>query len=128
MNLTPEIKDAINNYINFTKIQMGISESILVYYSWEEVEHFNYPIPDKGIYHKLLGWSDNINGNFVILINVRMHQKFFTIFRTIIHELFHIKFPLESSESEIEIFTTRWLETKHNDFGFFYDEKFQEEW
>ena len=128
MKITTEIKDAINNYVLFTKNQMGIIEPILVYYSWEEVEHFNYPIPDKRTYNKLLGWNDKINGNICLLVNVRMHQGFITIFRTIIHELFHIKFPLESDESRIEIFTMRWLETKHNDFGFFYDEKFQEGW
>lgn len=128
MKVTPEIKDAINNYVQYTKNQMGITEPVLVYYAWEEVEHFDYPIPDKRIYNKLLGWSDKINGNVCLLVNVRMHQAFVTIFRTIVHELFHVKFPLEPSESQIEILTTRWLETKHNDFGFFFDEKFQEKW
>lgn len=128
MNLTPEIKDAINNYVQYTTNQMGITEPVLVYYAWEEVEHFNYPIPDKRIFNKLLGWSDKINGNTVLLVNVRMHQNFVTIFRTVIHELFHVKFPLESDESQIEILTTRWLETKHTEFGFFFDEKFQGKW
>lgn len=128
MNITSEIKDAIDNYVTFTKNQMGIIEPIIVYYAWEELKHFNYPIPDKRLFNKSLGWSDKINENICILVNVRMHQNFGTIFRTIIHELFHIKFPNESDEYNIEKFTFRWLETKHNSFGFFYDEKFFEEW
>ena len=128
MKITPEIRDAINNYVLFTKIQMGIIEPILVYYSWEEVEHLNYPISPKIHYNKLLGWTDKINGNRVLLVNVRMHQNFMTLFRTITHELFHVKFPHESDESRIEIFAMRWLETKHDSFGFFHDEKFQEGW
>lgn len=123
-----EWKEAIHSFTEFTRIQMGISEPIIVYYSWEEIEHLNYPIPDKRLYNKLLGWSDNINGNNVLVINVRMHQTFQTIIRTIIHELFHIKFPKLSDEGEIEKYTYRWLETKHNNFGFYYDEKFMEEW
>lgn len=128
MKITPEIKDAINNYVQYTKNQMGIIEPIIVYYAWEEVEHLDYPIPHKGHYNKILGWTDEINKNRILLVNVRMHQNFVTIFRTITHELFHVKFPKESDESRIEIFTMRWLETKHNQFGFFHDEEFQKMW
>ena len=128
MKITPEIKDAINNYVLLTKNQMGITEPILVYYSWEDLGHFDYPISPKFHFNKILGWTDKINENTVLLVNVRIHQNFTTIFKTIIHELFHIKFPLESDEGRIEIFVTRWLETKHNNFGFFYDEKFWSEW
>lgn len=126
--LQGQTQEVIHSFTEFTRIQMGIPNPIIVYYAWEEVKHFNYPIPDKRLYNKLLGWSDNINGNNVLLVNVRMHQTFQTIFRTIVHELFHIKFPKISDEGEIERYTYRWLETKHNDFGFYYDEKLMEEW
>lgn len=128
MIITPEIKDAISNYVSLTKNQMGITEPIIVYYNWEEIEHFDYPIPTKRMYNKLLGWNDKINGNQIILINVRMHQNFTTIFKSIIHELMHIKFPEVTSEIQIEIFTVRWLETKHHNFGFSYDEEFEDQW
>ena len=128
MNLTNQIKDAVHWFTNYSRIQMGIESPILLYYAWEEIEHFNYPIPDKQLYNKLLGYSDKINGNLVLLVNIRMHQSFNTVLRTIIHELMHFKFPKENDESRIEIFTNRWLETKHSDFGFFHDEKFFEGW
>jgi len=126
--ITEQIKEMIHSYIDFTRIQMGISAPIIIYYAWEEIEHFNYPIPDKTLYNKLLGWSDNINGNNVLLINVRMHHSFQTIIRTIVHELFHIKFVKILDEGLIEKYTYRWLETKHNDFGFYHDEQFMEGW
>lgn len=126
--LTEQIKDMIHSYIDFTRIQMGISTPIIVYYAWEEVEHLNYPIPDKKLHNKVLGWSDNIDGNNVLLVNVRMHHAFQTIIRTIVHELFHIKFPKISDEGKIERYAYRWLETKHNNFGFYYDEKFEKAW
>ena len=129
MDITPEIKDAVNSYIINTKTQMGIIEPIIVYYSWEEVDHLDhYPMTHQMHYNKVLGWTDKVNGNRCLLVNIRMHQSFITIFKTIVHELFHIKFPLEHDEFNIEKFATRWLETKHNDFGFFYDEKFFQEW
>jgi hypothetical protein len=118
------LKDAVHAFVEFTRIQMGITEPVIIYYSWEELEHFNYPIPDKALYNKLLGWSDRISGNSVILVNLRMHQSFQTVIRTIVHELFHIKFPKITDEGEIERYTYRWLETRHTEFGFYYDAEF----
>lgn len=118
------LNDLIHAFVEFSRIQMGIKKPIIVYYAWEEIEHFNYPIPDKIFYNKILGWSDTINDNHVLLVNVRMHHSSQTILRTIIHELFHIKFPEIYDEGTIEKYTYRWLETRHTEFGFYYDEEF----